>query len=484
MEDLNLVNLIENHTLEAKEAKGGLPKSIWESYSAFANTSGGTIVLGVLENEDFSLSPSGLSKTQIELLERDFWNGVNNKTIVSKNIVSNDGVQERQIGESFLLIIRVPKARREDKPIYIFGNMDSGTYKRNGEGDYHCSNAEIKMMIAESVSMPCDSLIAEGADISWLSPSSIDGYKNMFKAQNPSSPWSTLNQEDFLLRIGAVKDNNGKCFPTIAGLLFFGYDWRIRMVFPNYFLDYTDERIFSLEQRYLKRISTYSGDWDGNLFEFLINVATDISFKIPNAYQVPKKSIQRADDSLLIKAIREGITNACVNADFNFSQGLKIVLKGDGLRIENPGLMLIDENRALKGGESEPRNPVIMNMLSSIGIGDRQGWGIPLMNEALKQSGFGSLSLKETTCPDRTSLFLPISFNGEISRKNEEFNRKYTTFEEFLESIPLNQVFTRSDISEALSKSSASASTYIKKALESNRIRVADGYKIGKYVKK
>ena len=41
----------ERVTLECKRAQSSIPGSVWETYSAFANTYGGLILLGVYEDQ-------------------------------------------------------------------------------------------------------------------------------------------------------------------------------------------------------------------------------------------------------------------------------------------------------------------------------------------------------------------------------------------------------------------------------------------------
>lgn len=65
----------ENNRLEVKKAKGGLPNSLWETYSAMANCYGGVILLGISEKENGEFFATGLKNA--EKLKREFWNDPN-----------------------------------------------------------------------------------------------------------------------------------------------------------------------------------------------------------------------------------------------------------------------------------------------------------------------------------------------------------------------------------------------------------------------
>ena len=137
----------ENNRIEAKQALGGLPESIWETYSAFANAEGGIILLGVEELEDKSLHALDLLDPQ--WLIDDFLTILNDPTQVSTNILTEEDIRIHEIDGRHIVAITVPKADIRCRPVYVEGDVLRGTYRRSGEGDYRCTPEEIEAMLAE-----------------------------------------------------------------------------------------------------------------------------------------------------------------------------------------------------------------------------------------------------------------------------------------------------------------------------------------------
>ena len=117
---LNISNLSEyeeNNRIEAKKAKNGLPNSIWETYSSFANTDGGIILLGVDEKPNHTLVVTGVEDAH--KIETDFWNMVNNRQKVNVNILTNRMVKAQEVDGKKVLTIEVPRADRRNRPVYV-----------------------------------------------------------------------------------------------------------------------------------------------------------------------------------------------------------------------------------------------------------------------------------------------------------------------------------------------------------------------------
>jgi predicted HTH transcriptional regulator len=85
----------EGNQIEAKAAQGGLPDTLWDSYSAFANSDGGCILLGVKEQTDNSLYAVGLKDAT--KIVKDFWNMVNNRQKISVNLMTDKRVRIKKV---------------------------------------------------------------------------------------------------------------------------------------------------------------------------------------------------------------------------------------------------------------------------------------------------------------------------------------------------------------------------------------------------
>lgn len=146
MLDLNhMERYRESNRLEAKLATGGLPQSIWETYSAFANSLGGLILLGVEELPDHTLRVQGLLDPH-EMAE-EFWEKVSDPALVSANLLRPEDVWVAGTDGGSVVVIQVPAGERDQLPVYLGADPFRGTYRRSGEGDYRCTPAEVWSML-------------------------------------------------------------------------------------------------------------------------------------------------------------------------------------------------------------------------------------------------------------------------------------------------------------------------------------------------
>ncbi len=361
----------EHNQLEAKRAKGGFPGSFWETYSAFANSDGGIILLGVNEAKDGSLHPEDID---VEKLQKDFWNMVNNRQKISANIVTHSMVKPVMLDGKNILIIRVPRAERTARPVYVGMDPKSGTFRRNHEGDYHCSLDEMALMFRDAAYVTQDAKVLEKMDLSVFCKDSIKGYRNFFRSTHTNHLWNNEDDEMFLRKIIAISiGEDGKYHPTAAGLLMFGYEYEITREFPNYFLDYQENRSLGTT-RWTDRIVSTSGDWSGNVFDFVIEVLR----RMQQGLKVPfvLKGNQRVDDTPIHKLFREAVTNMVVHADFYGRQGLVVQKSSEGYKLSNPGSIRISITEAINGGVSDPRNGIMLKIFSLIEFGERAGSGL------------------------------------------------------------------------------------------------------------
>ena len=233
----------EGDRLEVKRAQGGLPRSLWETYSAFANSSGGVILLGVEELPDTSLRAVGV-KDPNKLLD-DFWNTVNNPQKVSENVLTDSDVQALSHDDVTIIQITVPRADRRLRPIYLNDNPKR-SFRRNRSGDYLCRYEEIQGMMRDAADQSQDSRPLPRVGIGALDLATVSSYRQRYRLSHNGHAWNELGDSDFLRCIGAAAEaEDGRLHPTVAGLLMFGHNWRIAEELPNYFLDYRQQQVVS-----------------------------------------------------------------------------------------------------------------------------------------------------------------------------------------------------------------------------------------------
>lgn len=365
----------ENSKLEYKQATKDIPKDCWETVSAFANTQGGTIILGVTEvkkNELFTIS--GVKDGN--KLKIDFLNSSHDTDLISQSVISEKDIQIEEVDGKEIVKISVPKINYTKRPVYLKGNINN-TFVRDHESDRKASPEVLRYFLRESDTI-VDSEPLLNFDLTDIDIVSLQNYQVVLSQINNDTNLLTNDFNAFLKEIGLLKrnrtDKNKSWNLTKAALLLFGKYNSISEVFPYFFLDFNIKH-YSSDTDYLDRI--YTSNEPGhpqNIYSFFNQVFQKIKTQINNNFELD--GIQRKDSSdYLLTAIREGLVNTLVHADYASESQIKISLFNDYIEFYNPGEMRVSYERYALGGISEARNPSIFSIFLRAKLGEHTGSG-------------------------------------------------------------------------------------------------------------
>ena len=302
-----LMNGYESTEVEFKSARGDFPGNLWDTYSAFANTQGGVIVLGVKER-DGRFTLDGLTLEQVQKYKKEFWDNVNNRAHCSANVLRNDDVQDGEYNGSFVLALNIPKAPRNKMPVYLHNNPDL-TFKRNHEGDYQCDEGEVRRMFADADIMdnPRDYKILPEFTIERdIDKVSLEQYRRLVATKQPDHPWLLLDDKNFLVKLkGYREDRRDKTEGlTLAGLLMFGKSDSITDAYacPQFFPDYREYFSSNPDDRWTDRVCP-DGTWEANLFQFYHRVYPKLAAALPKPF-VLKDGVREGETPTISLSVR------------------------------------------------------------------------------------------------------------------------------------------------------------------------------------
>lgn len=407
MDIKKLLRYGERITLECKKAQNAVPKSVWETYSSFANTNGGTILLGIEENLQEADPLKRFSVTQIQdpsRIIRDFWNTINGDKVNVNILVDADVGTTEYEGET-IIWIEVPPANYKQRPVYINGNLLKGTYKRTFEGDYHCTEEEIKAMLRDASDAGNDGSILDGYDMDDIDKEALRAYRIRFELQNPDHVFNGYEDKEFLRNMGgySVDRVTKKEGLTTAGLLMFGKGLPIRERFDNVRLDYIDKTNLQQGSRWSDRL-TYDGTWENNLYNFFSRISPKLVRDIKKPFKLD--GMVRVDDTPVHKAIREAVVNMMIHSDYLITGVLKVEKNDDGFVFSNPGNLKLPVTAIYEGDHSVARNPRIQTMFRMIGLSDNIGSGFPTILNAWGEENWRKPDLRENPELRQVDLYL------------------------------------------------------------------------------
>jgi ATP-dependent DNA helicase RecG len=354
---------IEWEDFEVKEAKSEIPKSSWQTVSAFSNTAGGWLIFGV-SKKGRSYIITGISNP--EKIEQDFTttlrSGKFNKKI-------KPACKKYLFNGKIVLAFYISQQAAKDKPVY-YGSTNKNTFIRTGSGDQRGTIEEIDSFYRQASFEEKDKDLSS-YNIGDLNEETLRKYRNMFSQVNPGHRYNPLDNKTFLEKLRVVKNDK----ITFGGLLVFGSEDILADEIPNYGIDYIEINGTSYEDapmRYNYRLLS-----ERNLLLTFFDIYERLLRKIEIPFTV-KRGV-RDEDPPHLQAIREALVNMIIHSDYFSPAFPRIRVFTDRIEFFNPGALPKKLDIILKEDFSMPRNPIIAKIFRFVKLAEDMGTGFHRM---------------------------------------------------------------------------------------------------------
>lgn len=408
---LNRLKDIEWDDFEVKEASGGIPKSMWETVSAFSNTAGGWIILGIKETKVRSVSAyeiTGVEKA--EKMEQDI---ISTLRSVSKfNVPILASAQLLYFDSNAVLAFHIPVSA--NKPVY-FGNNLNNTFVRIGSGDQRATDIEIDILMREKTFGMKSEMEVEGTGFNDLNTQSLHTYRRRIKDYNPDFRYNDLDDEQFCLRTGII--SRGKL--TYGGLLMLGKGEIVQKFVPHFWIDYIEipgTTYSDADCRY-----TYRMPEQENIWEYFKVLLQRLRLYVDNPFMAGPDGFSPEDNSQLY-CLREGLVNLLAHADYFSPMHSTIRVFNDRIEFQNPGRFAVRISDKPGKVKSVPRNPNIIALFRFARQGENAGYGIDKIMRWTKLTGL-EVDFDSDITSSTVTYPLPVFKSGQInSAKSGQIN--------------------------------------------------------------
>ena len=340
--------------IEAKSGAGGYPKSAVDTMVAFANTSGGVILIGIDEESGFSIVGVPDPAQYRDAAVGQAQDAIDPPIQIDVEFVELDGKQ--------IVVIDVPETSPEQKPVHLKSKGPStGALIRSGDGDRRMTPAEIGLLYASRSQPVFDRAPVLQASVGDLASGAVARTLERVRAGTPAL--RQMDDERMMRQLGITVETDDGIFPTLGGLLTYA-DFP-QQYFPQLmvsFVAYGDGA--DTETRFVDNL-TIRGSIPAMAAEAVAAVRKHLSVRTVVTGDGREERLEYS-----MTAVREAVVNALLHRDYSpITQGTQvhIELYPDRLVVRSPGGLygpISPDELGNEGLLSSSRNSVLASLLS------------------------------------------------------------------------------------------------------------------------